>query len=212
MGSIRNKVIGIIFVIALIAMTVAGLGGSIGGADGIRGEEFISKEVWNSFYDLLNGELEIDGGYADSLDIYDCEYLLLDLDGDHVDELLIRDKNAPGVFNLTFHYENGEIVCWQRDVMEETSVDYPLLNSTMVSEYHYGGAVTRRVYRFLPGGKKEEIIRLFAQEENVYGDLSEKCPCYEINGTEVEKDEYTDKFNEYIDDQQVPSSMWTSMH
>ena len=176
-------------------------------------EVFRPRMAQNTFYDFLNGGYATrDEHFADGFEKYksDMEYLFLDLDGDHVDELLLRADPGAGCWNYVFHYENGDIVCWHEDVMEESSVDYPLLNSTMVYEYIYADEPLRKVYRFLPDGKTQEIIRFFSREVD-YNNPDAKCPYYSINDIEVGKDEYYEKLSLYIEDMRIPDSMWKAV-
>lgn len=188
----RKRLIGV----ALATIAVLALAGC--------GNKTVSdSDSQSAFYDFLNGGyVTFDEHFAKGFEMYksDMEYLFLDLDGDKVDELILRANPGAGCWNFVFHYENGDIKCWHEDTMEETSVDYPLLNSTMVHEYSYGGSLLSKVYRFLPDGSTEEIIRF---------DLGEND--YSINDNAVDKDEYYEKFSSYIEEQRVPDSMWTAV-
>lgn len=170
------------------------------------------KTARSSLYEYLYADDKKDkqlnyvfSSYPDSL-----EYLFLDVTGDGVEELLVRCKNDPGQGNALFHYNNGEIECWNADFIEATSYTYPLLNSNMVYEYNYGGMVTTKVFRYLPNGTEEDIIGFFVRQENVYNDPSLKCPYYEIDDIEVDEAEFTEKYKSYVSDHLIPKDMWTA--
>ncbi len=170
------------------------------------------KTARSALYDYLYADEKNDkqlnyvfSSYTDSL-----EYLFLDVTGDGIEELLVQCKNDPGQGNALFHYNNGEIECWNEDFIEATSFTYPLLNSNMVYEYNYGGMVTTKVFRYLPDGTEEDIIDFFVRQENVYNDPSLKCPYYEIDDIEVEEAEFTEKYKSYVSDHLIPNDMWTA--
>ena len=52
--------------------------------------------------------------------------MLLDLDGDGGAELVVQMVAQPHQFNAVFHYGDGELSCWQYDIMEMSCRDYPL--------------------------------------------------------------------------------------
>ena len=199
----------IITICAVLSVIAAGCGN--------KADYDYDLQPQQAFIDFLNGGYltgdEHDENFAHGFETYksDMEYLFLDLDGDHVDELLLRANPGAGCWNFVFHYENGDIKCWHEDTMEETCVDYPLLNSTMVYEYNYDDTLLSKVYRFLPDGNTEEIIRFYSCE-NDYSTTDKKCPYYSINDIEVDKDKYDEEFKAYIEEQRIPDSMWTAVN
>lgn len=68
----------------------------------------------------------------------ELEYVLLDLDGDGGAELVVQRVGQPALFNAVFHYGDGELSCWQYDIMETSCRDYPLRDGTMVRQYDTG--------------------------------------------------------------------------
>ncbi len=202
MSNYRGRLIGLLLAAALVAGIVV---------VGINAEHVSDNDDPRTvFTAFMNGGIEdYDKYIARGFKLYDCEYLFFDLDGDGKEELLFRDKESPGVWNFIFHYENGEIKCWLGDAMEESDVDYPLTNGTMVSEYSYGGMTTSEVYKFKQDGEREGIIKFFVQSENVYDDPLIKCPYYEIDDKEVDVKEYNEKFKAYVEDYIFQDSEWT---
>ena len=61
--------------------------------------------------------------------------MLLDLDGDGGAELVVQMVAQPHQFNAVFHYGDGELSCWQYDIMEMSCRDYPLGDGAMVRQY-----------------------------------------------------------------------------
>ena len=48
------------------------------------------------------------------------------LDGDGGAELVVQMVAQPHQFNAVFHYGDGELSCWQYDIVEMSCRDYPL--------------------------------------------------------------------------------------
>ena len=69
------------------------------------------------------------------------EYLLLDLDGDGVSELLLRWDGLQGY--AVYHYADGQVHIWQLDLFEMYLYDIPLRDGTMVRCNEWCGRATR---------------------------------------------------------------------
>lgn len=141
-------------------------------------------------------------------DSFTYEYTYLDLDGDGEDELLIQMEDDPQGYNGVFHYEDGQLVCWNSDAVELSCWDSPLQNGYMVRQYHYNGTRSYTVFRYLPGGETEESSTLFARDELIPEDSTEPCPYYEVNGEEVTKEVF-DRQVELITTKLLDRSAWT---
>ena len=87
-------------------------------------EAVSDKTARSALYDYLYADEKNDkqlnyvfSSYTDSL-----EYLFLDVTGNGIEELLVQCKNDPGQGNALFHYNNGEIECWNEDFIEATAL------------------------------------------------------------------------------------------
>ncbi|MDE6421050.1 MAG: hypothetical protein K2K87_11050 [Lachnospiraceae bacterium] len=139
------------------------------------------------------------------------EYTYLDLDGDGVEELLIQMEDAPLCYNAVFHYADGALFCWNQDMVEMTSGDYPLQDGTMVSEYSFNDTILYTVFRYLPDGERETLFDLYARESLIYEDSDLPCPYYEVGGVEVDHSVFVGQLEELITKQLLPRSAWTSI-
>lgn len=139
------------------------------------------------------------------------EYTYLDLDGDGVDELLVQMVDDPCGYNAVFHFENGQIFCWNSDTVESSCRDYPLNDSTMVRQYDFGGTRSYTIFRYKEGGEKENISQLFTREELIPEDSSEPCPYYEIDGKEVDKVEFDKQLDSLVTDRLVERAAWAAI-
>ncbi len=149
-------------------------------------------------------------GWADFLQSdLTYEYTYLDLDGDGVEELLIQMEDAPLCYNAVFHYADGALFCWNQDMVEMTSGDYPLLDGTMVSQYDYNDTSSYTVFRYLPDGERETLFDLYARESLVDEDSDLPCPYYEVGGVEVDHSVFEEQLEELITKQLLPRSAWT---
>lgn len=137
------------------------------------------------------------------------EYTYLDLDGDGIEELLIQMEDAPLCYNAVFHYADGAMFCWNEDMVEMTSGDYPLQDGTMVSEYSFNDTILYTVFRYLPDGERETLFDLYARESLIYEDSDLPCPYYEIDGIEVDHGVFVEQLEELITKQLLPRSAWT---
>ena len=139
------------------------------------------------------------------------EYTYLDLDGDGVHELLVQLEDDPHGYNAVFHFENGQIFCWNSDMVESSCCDYPLNNSTMVRQYDFSGTRSYTIFRYKEGGEEENISQLFAREELIPEDSSEPCPYYEIDGKEVDKVEFDKQLDLLVTGRLVERAEWTEI-
>lgn len=136
------------------------------------------------------------------------EYTYLDLDCDGVVELLIQLKDDPCGYNAVFHFKDGQILCWNSDSAEMSCRDYPLQDGIMVQQYDYSGTRSYTLFRYNSNGEKENVSQLFARDELIYLDSTEPCPYYEIDGTEIDKDEFDKQINSLITEQRIKSTDW----
>lgn len=149
-------------------------------------------------------------GWADFLQSdLTYEYTYLDLDGDGIEELLIQMEDAPLFYNAVFHYADGALFCWNEDMVEMTSGDYPLQDGTMVSEYSFNDTILYTVFRYLPDGERETLFDLYARESLIYEDSDLPCPYYEVGGVEVDHSVFLEQLEELITKQLLPRSAWT---
>lgn len=137
------------------------------------------------------------------------EYTYLDLDGDSIEELLIQMENDPLSYNAVFHYADGALFCWNQDMVEMTSGDYPLQDGTMVSQYDYNGTSSYTVFRYLPDGERETLFNLYARESLSDEDFDLPCPYYEVGGVEVDHSVFEEQLEELITKLLLPRSAWT---
>lgn len=137
------------------------------------------------------------------------EYAYLDLDQDGFPELLVQGKDDPGSYNGVFHYENGELFCWQSDGTEMSSQEYPLEDGTMVSQYEYNGTCSYTLFSYLPDGQRKELSHLFVRKEKIPSDSPEPCPYYEIDGKQVDQDVFEAQLKSRITDRLLDPSGWT---
>ena len=110
------------------------------------------EEARAAYEALLAGDASLLGEEASFVEPYfsafaELEYLLMDLDGDGIDELLVQWVEFPGAYNGVFHYEDGALSVWQNDGVELSCRDYPLRDGTMVRQYDHGGS-SFRLFRF----------------------------------------------------------------
>lgn len=139
------------------------------------------------------------------------EYTYLDLDGDGINELLFQMENDPCGHNAVFHYADGRLVCWENDMVEATSGHYPLSDGAMVSQYDFIDNRSYTIFRYLPDGEWEVLFRLFMRESPTDEDSLERCPYYEINGTEVDQIIFEKQVEELITNRILPRSVWTTL-
>lgn len=139
------------------------------------------------------------------------EYTCLDLDGDNIDELLVQLVDDPCGYNGVFHFENGQIFCWNSDAMEMSCRDYPLQDGTMVRQYDYAGTRSYDIFCYQSSGEIKSISQLFVREELIPEDSTEPCPYYEIDGKEIDKEDFDKKFALLVTDQLVERTVWMAL-
>lgn len=136
------------------------------------------------------------------------EYVYLDLDGDGINELLIRMENDPRSYNSVFHYANGRLFCWENDMVEMSSCNYPLQDGRMVSQYDYNGTHSYTIFRYLSNGEREELSCLFSREKSSSEDSDSPCPYYEIDGNEVSQTIFEEQLETLITQHLLSNSVW----
>lgn len=140
--------------------------------------------------------------------VLEYEYTYLDLDGDGVVELLVQLQDDPSGYNAVFHFDGEQMLCWNSDSVEGSCRDYPLCNGIMVRQYDYSGTRSYTLFRYKSNGETENISNLFARDELIYSDSTEPCPYYEIDGAEVDKDEFNKQINSLITEQLIKRTDW----
>ena len=86
----------------------------------------VSAEALAAYRALLAGEPGALDRPPEGLELHqvtlppaeELEYVLLDLDGDGGAELVVQMVAQPHQFNAVFHYGDGELSCWQYDIVE----------------------------------------------------------------------------------------------
>ncbi len=157
-----------------------------------------SVERWglNDWDTVLSGELE---------------YTYLDLDGDGGEELLVQWVNDPGSYNGVFHFEHGKLFCWENDMVEATSRNYPLKDGTVVYQYDYNGTYSYTLCQCQPNGDKEPVSTLFIREELIPEDSTAPCPYYEVDGEEVDEETFEEQLKTRVTDQLLDRSAWMAL-
>ncbi|MCM1057801.1 MAG: hypothetical protein NC517_09355 [Firmicutes bacterium] len=140
---------------------------------------------------------------------YVYEYVYMDLDGDGVEELLLQYINSPESYNGVFHYADGRLYCWQHDAVEMTCRDYPLKDGTMVRQYDTNGTNIYNLFRYQSDGDEVTVCSLFARTELWDESSTDPCPYYEVDGREVDKQEFERLLKELVTDQRLDPSDWT---
>ena len=132
----------------------------------------------------------------------ELEYVLLDLDGDGGAELVVQMVAQPHQFNAVFHYGDGELSCWQYDIMEMSCRDYPLGDGAMVRYYNL-----YTVFRYLPDGETEECASL-AVHQDTQEDGTEVFT-YLVDDAEVDQDTFAAEFEELVGSRLLSLEDWT---
>ena len=141
----------------------------------------------------------------------DYEYAYLDLDGDSSNELLVQMAGSPEGYNGVFHYEGGQLRCWNSDYAEGNCRDYPLRNGTMLRQYDLGGSCSYILYRYRSDGTLREVGRLFARESLMEGEDPAPCPYYEADGIELTKAEFDAALARQITDRLPDEDFWNAL-
>ncbi len=144
-------------------------------------------------------------------DTLQYEYTYLDLDEDNEVELLIQMVNDPCGYNGVFHVEDGKIYCWNSDSTDMQCRDYPLRDGTMVRQYDYAGCRSYELFWYDSDGEVTTYTRLFAREELIPEDSTEKCPYYEIDGLKLNIDEFELNLQVLITDYLLEREAWTEI-
>lgn len=179
-------------------------------------EEELAQAAYADF--LAGEETLIDDAQVDMWWIPDFrdgslkyEYTYLDLNGDGISELIVQMEGDPAGYNGVFHFEDGRITCWNSDGVEMSSRSQPLDSGEMVREYEYNGTRSYTVFRYQGNGETEDISSFFAREELIPEDSTEPCPYYEIDGKEVDRDEFDERFGERVTGRLLDRSLWTEV-
>ena len=144
----------------------------------------------------------------DFQDAMEYEYTYLDLDGDGEVELLVQLQDDPCGYNGVFHFDGEQMLCWNSDSVEGSCRDYPLCNGIMVRQYDYSGTRSYTLFRYKSNGETEYVSQLFARDELIHLDSTEPCPYYEIDGTEIDKDEFDKQINSLITEKLIKRTDW----
>lgn len=143
-----------------------------------------------------------------SAGIMEYEYTYMDLDGDGTVELLVQMVNEPTSYNGVFHYEAGQLHCWNSDASEMSCRDYPLVDGTMVRQYDNSGNTSYTIFRYSDKGEKVDIHHFFARVELVPENSTAPYPYYEVDGKEVPKNIYEERLKEQITDKILGRQAW----
>lgn len=141
-------------------------------------------------------------------DTFKYEYAFLDLDEDNVDELLIQMVDDPCGYNGVFHVEDGKIYCWNSDSTDMQCRDYPLRDGTMVRQYDYAGTRSYQIFWYESDGEVHWYSKLFAREELIPEDSTEPCPYYEIDGMELNVEEFELNLKVLVTDYLLERDEW----
>jgi len=181
--------------------------------------EIINKDAETVFADFLAGdrtcleETQEDIWFIPDFldDSIKYEYTYLDLDEDNVNKLLIQMVDEPGGYNGVFHYKDGKLFCWNSDSVEMTCYDYPLRDGTMVKQYNYAGTRSYDIFWYNSDGTTTTYTRLFARDELIPEDSTEKCPYYEIDGLELNAEDFELNLEVLITDYLLEEDSWTEI-
>lgn len=182
-----------------------------------NGTKMSAREAYSAFIggdrSLLDSEQSAEWWIPDFSDgVSQYEYICLDSDGDGVDELFVQAADAPGVYNAVFRFDGERLICLSSDGADMSSYDYPLRDGTMVRQYEFNGTRSYTLFKYTSDGEQEDIAYLFLREELIPEDSGEKCPYYEVNGDEVGKDEFDERFNELVSSKLTERSLWTAVN
>lgn len=201
--------------IILLILTVIFTFGTVGCA---TNKETANNAAKKAFSSLLSGDTTLLGAQVEEMGIPDFndniskyEYTYLDINADGVVEMLVQLQNDPCSYNAVFHFDGKQIICWQSDSVEGSCRDYPLKDGTMVQQYDYSGTRSYKLFRYNSKGEKVDISIMFARDELIYSDDTSKCPYYEIDGTEVRKDEFDKKHKLLIEERMLKRDAWKAI-
>ena len=125
--------------------------------------------------------------------------------------LAVQMVAQPQQFNAVFHYGDGELSCWQYDIMEMSCRDYPLGDGAMVRQYDTGTGPNRysnlyTVFRYLPDGETEECASL-AVHQDTQEDGTEVFT-YLVDDAEVDQDTFAAEFEELVGSRLLSLEDW----
>lgn len=171
------------------------------------------EEARAAYENFLAGDASLLGEQASFVEPFfspfaDLEYLMMDLDGDGIEELLVQWVGNPGFYNGVFHYEDGALAVWQNDGAELSCRDYPLRDGTMVRQYDLGGS-SFRLFRYLPGGETEDTALLYVRTAPDHDGDFRPYPYYEVDGREVDEGGFQAALEELVTDRLLPPGDWT---
>ncbi|MDU3778451.1 MAG: hypothetical protein E7G43_00655 [Flavonifractor plautii] len=179
----------------------------------------VSAEALAAYRALLAGEPGALDRPPEGLELHqvtlppaeELEYVLLDLDGDGGAELVVQMVAQPHQFNAVFHYGDGELSCWQYDIVEMSCRDYPLEDGAMVRQYDTGTGPNRyshlyTVFRYLPDGETEECASL-AVHQDTQEDGTEVFT-YLVDDAEVDQDTFAAEFEELVGSRLLSLEDW----
>ena len=175
------------------------------------------NRIHEAFFNFMNGDRScLDEGWHNKAyipdfknDIFDYEYIFLDIDEDGADELIIQMENDPGGYNAVFNYDNGIIECWCNDSVEISCYSSPLKNGNMVLKYMYGNSTSYLVFKYNEIGVTEDIESLYIRESADFEDDESDYPQYQKNEQKTDKDTFENDLKELITDQEFERSDWT---
>ena len=126
-------------------------------------------------------------------------------------ELVVQMVEQPQQFNAVFHYGDGELSCWQYDIVEMSCRDYPLEDGAMVRQYDTGTGPNRyshlyTVFRYLPDGETEECASL-AVHQDTQEDGTEVFT-YLVDDAEVDQDTFAAEFEELVGSRLLSLEDW----
>ena len=179
----------------------------------------VSAETLEAYRALLEGEPGALNRPPEGLELYqvtlppakELEYVLLDLDGDGGAELVVQRVGQPALFNAVFHYGDGELSCWQYDIMETSCRDYPLRDGTMVRQYDTGTGPARyshlyNLFCYLSDGETEETANLTIHEDTSDGGV--ETLTYLLDNEDVDQDTFEVRFEELVESQLLSPEEW----
>lgn len=133
------------------------------------------------------------------------EYLLLDLDGDGVSELLLRWNGLQGY--AVYHYADGQVHIWQLDLFELCLYDIPLRDGTMVRCNEWCGNEGYTLFRYRSDGSEERLDSLAGIHWRNSDDDPE-LPYYLIDDETVDEETFRAAVQEQITNRRFDDADW----
>lgn len=134
------------------------------------------------------------------------EYLLLDLDGDEVSELLLRWDGPQGY--AVYHYADGQVHIWQLDLFETYLYDVPLRDGAMVRCNEWCGNECYTLFRYRSDGSEERLGSLAGIHWRNSDDNPEP-PYYLIDDETVDEEMFRAAVQEQITDRRFDDADWS---